>query len=151
MKKVGDLAKDRVERIIIEDEILRSGFAAFPYLVMNDTSISIGARFTYAMLLQFAWQEGETFPKQQTLADRIGVSVRQVRRYLTDLENSGYIQVERRDKRFNNTYIIKKIRNKQRKNQISQADRTWVSGRRGHTCPTGQDNDDLSTINRPIH
>ena len=115
MQNVGELAKNRVERIIIEDEILKAGFAAFPYLVMNDTGISNNARFTYAMLLQFAWQEGETFPKQKTLADRIGVSVRQVRRYLLELKSSGYIQIERQDKRFNNTYIIKKIRSKQRK------------------------------------
>ena len=116
MQNIGDLVKNRVERIIIEDEILRAGFAAFPYLVMNDTGLSIYARFTYAMLLQFAWQEGETFPKQKTLADRIGVSIRQVRRYLCELKKGGFIQIERKDKRFNNTYIIKKVRSKQRKN-----------------------------------
>lgn len=119
MQNVGALVKNRVERIIIEDEILKAGFAAFPYLVMNDTSISINARFTYAMLLQFAWQEGETFPKQKTLADRIGVSVRQVRRYLCELKCARYIQIERKDKRFNNTYIIKKVRSKQREKQCS--------------------------------
>ena len=115
MQKVGDLARERVERIIIEDELLRAGFAAFPYLVMNDTGLSVGARFTYAMLLQFAWQEGETFAKQETLAGRIGVSVRQVRRYLTELRDAAYIQIERKDKRFNNTYVIKRVRSKLRK------------------------------------
>lgn len=112
MEKVGKLVKARLERIIIEDEIMRGGFAAFPYVVMNDTTLSIGSRFTYAMLLQFAWQEGETFPKQKTLADRIGVSVRQVQRYLDELKNSQYIEIERKDNRFNNTYIIKKVRSK---------------------------------------
>ena len=115
MHKAGDIARQRVERIVIEDELLRAGFAAFPYLVMNDTSISVGARFTYAMLLQFAWQEGETFAKQETLAERIGVSVRQVRRYLTELKDTAYIQIERKDKRFNNTYVIKRVRSKLRK------------------------------------
>ena len=120
MQRVGDLAKSRVERIIIEDELLRGGFAAFPYLVMNDTKVSMGARFTYAMLLQFAWQEGETFPKQQTLAERIGVSIRQVRRYLGELKEAGYIVIERRDKRYNNTYIIKKVKSKLRRKGLFQ-------------------------------
>lgn len=115
MESVGEMVKKRLERIIIEDEILRSGFAAFPYLVMNDKSISICARFTYAMLLQFAWQEDKTYPKQQTLADRIGVSTRQVQRYLNELREAGYIVIERTDKRFHNTYIIKKVRSKLRK------------------------------------
>ena len=115
MQNVGKLVKNRVERIIIEDEILKAGFAAFPYLVMNDKSISICARFTYAMLLQFAWQEAKTYPKQQTLADRIGVSTRQVQRYLNELRDAGYITIERTDKRFHNTYIIKKVRSKLRK------------------------------------
>lgn len=74
MQKAGDPVKKIVERIIIEDEMLRAGFAAFPYIVMNDTRLSIEARFTYAMLLQFAWQEGETFPKQKTLGDRMGLT-----------------------------------------------------------------------------
>ena len=117
MQQVGELARNKVERIIIEDEILRAGFAAFPYLVMNDTSLSIAARFTYAMLLQFAWQQGEAFAKQETLAERIGVSARQVRRYLAELKDTGYIQIERKDKRFNNTYIVKKVRSKLRKSR----------------------------------
>ena len=116
MEKVGDLVKTRLERIIIEDEVLRGGFAAFPYVVMNNTALSVGARFTYAMLLQFAWQKGETFPKQQTLADRIGVSIRQVQRYLEELRDAKYIEIERKDKRFHNTYIIKKVRSKLRRN-----------------------------------
>jgi hypothetical protein len=115
LTRIGEVAKERFERIVIEDELLRDGFAAFPYLVMNDVDISIGARFTYAMLLQFAWQEGETFPKQETLANRIGVSVRQVRRYLAELRAAAYIDIERKDRRFNNTYIIKKLSSKLRK------------------------------------
>ena len=112
LEPVGNQAKERVERIVIEDEILRAGFAAFPYLVMNDTKLSIQARFTYAMLLQFAWQKRKTFPKQETLAKKMGMSARQTRRYLVELKASGYIEIERKDKRFNNTYIIKKVRSK---------------------------------------
>ena len=118
MQKVGDLAKKRVERVVIENETLRAGFAAFPYLVMRDANLSGMARFTYAVLLMFAWQEGSTFASQATMAQALGVSVRQLQRYLEELKATGYVEVERQDKRFNNTYILKDVRSKlKRKSQ----------------------------------
>ena len=116
MQTVGDLAKKRVERVVIENEILRAGFAAFPYLVMRDANLSGMARFTYAVLLMFAWQAGSTFASQETMAEIIQVSVRQLRRYLVELQAAGYIEIERKDKRFNNTYILKDVRSKLHKN-----------------------------------
>ena len=115
MKTIGNLAKHRVDQIVFENEMMRAGFAAFPYLVMKDTKLSVQARFTYAVLLMFAWQDGSTFVGQQQMADVIGSSVRQVKRYIRELRGSGYIDVERKDKRFNNTYIIKDVRSKLRK------------------------------------
>ena len=51
MDNVGALLKQRFEQIIVENEMLRAGFAAFPYVVLRDTSLSAGARLTYAVLL----------------------------------------------------------------------------------------------------
>lgn len=115
MEKAGDLAKARVNQIIIENETLRAGFAALPYLVMEDLRLSIGARMTYAYLLKFAWQEGSTFVSQATLAESMGLKERQLRRYLTELRANDYLIVERRDKRFNNTYILKDVKTKLKK------------------------------------
>jgi hypothetical protein len=106
MLAVGDIARKRVDRIIIENEMMRSGFAALPYLVMRDKSLSIGARLTYAFLLMYAWQEGSCFTSQARMGKTIGVSSRQLQRYLYELQEMDYIRIERRDKRFNNTYII---------------------------------------------
>ena len=64
MQKVGEIARKRVERIVFESELMRSGFAAFPYLVMRDKKLSIAARLTYAFLLMYAWQEGSCFTRQ---------------------------------------------------------------------------------------
>jgi DNA-binding transcriptional regulator LsrR (DeoR family) len=66
------------------------------------------------MLLQFAWQQDTTYPKQRTLAERIGVSVRQAQRYLAELKDAAYIEIQREDKRFHNTYVIKRVRSKLR-------------------------------------
>ena len=86
--------------------MLRAGFAALPYMVMRDKGLSLGARLTYAFLLMYAWQEGSCFAGQVRMAEDMGVSERHLRRYLTELKNADYIKVERKDKRYNNTYII---------------------------------------------
>lgn len=106
MNSIGNLVKDRFDRVVIQNETLRSGFAAFPYLVMEDKQLSIGARFTYAFLLRYAWQEGSCFAGQKRMAGDMGVSERHLRRFLTELKEAGYIKIERKDKRYNNTYII---------------------------------------------
>ena len=60
----------------------------------------------YAFLLMYAWQEGSCFPGQAKLAEDMGVSERQLQRYIYELRDTNYIAVERKDKRYNNTYII---------------------------------------------
>ena len=106
METIGDIAKKRIERIVVENELLRAGFAAFPYLVMRDKNLSTGARLTYAFLLMYAWQEGSCFAKQESMAEAMGVSSRQLQRYLYELRTAEYIRITREDKRFNNTYIL---------------------------------------------
>ena len=106
MEQIGDLVKRRVERIIVENEMLRAGFAAFPYLVMRDRQVSVGARLTYAFLLMYAWQEGSCFTSQKKMGADMGVSDRHLRRHLSELREAEYIRIERKDKRFNNTYIL---------------------------------------------
>ena len=106
MERIGEIAKKRVERIIVENELLRAGFAAFPYLVMRDKKLSTGARLTYAFLLMYAWQEGSCFTKQESMAEMMGVSSRQLQRYLYELRETGYILISREDRRFNNTYVL---------------------------------------------
>ena len=107
MEQLGtNLLQSRVDRVVIQSEMLRSGFAAMPYLVMRDKTLSIGARMTYAFLLMYAWQEGSCFAGQLKMAEEMGVSDRHLRRFLTELKAANYIEVERKDKRYNNTYII---------------------------------------------
>ena len=106
MKPVGELAQSRVDQIIIENEMMRAGFAALPYMVMRDKKLTIGARLTFAFLLMYAWQEGSTFAGQEKMSQDMGVSERQLQRYLYELRDTNYIKIERKDKRYNNTYII---------------------------------------------
>lgn len=100
------MVRERVDRIIIENEMMRAGFAALPYLVMKEKNLSVGARLTYAFLLMYAWQETSCFAGQEKMAEDMGVSRAQAQRYLYELRDRGYIKIERRDKRYNNTYIL---------------------------------------------
>jgi Helix-turn-helix domain len=106
MQTISALVQQRFDRVVIQNEILRSGFASFPYLVMEDKRLTIGARFTYAFLLKYAWQAGSCFAGQEKMAHEMGVSERHLRRFLTELQEVGYIKVERKDKRYNNTYVL---------------------------------------------
>jgi len=114
MRSLGELVRQRVERVIIENEMMRAGFAALPYVVLRDTKLSIGARLTYAVLLSYAWQDDATFVGQEKMAKDIGISERQLRRFLYELKETLYIEISRKDKRFNNTYIIKDVKTKLR-------------------------------------
>jgi hypothetical protein len=114
MKKIGQTPefKKRYEKVVFESEMMRAGFAAFPYIVLKDTKLSSGARLTYAVLLAYAWQEGSTFVGQSKMAKDLGCSVRQLQRYLDELKSREYIDITRKDKRFGNTYIIKDVKTK---------------------------------------
>jgi AraC-like DNA-binding protein len=117
MKQIGSLAKERFEQIVIENEMLRAGFAAMPYMVLRDTRLSVGARLAYAVLLMYAWQEGACFPGQERMAADMGVSSRHLRRYLQELENSSYVRVEQQGLNKPNRYMIRDVSTKLKKGQ----------------------------------
>ena len=136
MQSLGVLVRQKVERIVIENEMLRAGFAALPYVVLRDTKLSIGARLTYAVLLSYAWQDDATFVGQAKMAKDMGISERQLQRYLYELRDGGYIEISREDRRFNNTYIIKDVKTKLKAKKRARHDTgvvsetTSVSGRK---------------------
>ncbi len=125
MEPIGSAIKQRVEQIIVENEMLRAGFAALPYLVLKDTDLSIGARLSYAVLLMYAWQEGSTFAGQEKMAKDMGISDRHLRRYLKELEDRSYIRIKRQGLNRPNLYYILDVRSKLQAK--SEAERTRVS------------------------
>ena len=112
MDRIGSSIKQRLEQIIVENEMLRAGFAALPYLVLRDTRLSIGARVTYAVLLMYAWQEEACFAGQEKMSKDIGVSDRQVRDYLKELQDHGYIRIKRQGLNKPNLYYILDVKSK---------------------------------------
>lgn len=99
------IMQKRMERVVIDNEMTAGGFAALPYVVMLDKKLSVGARLTYAFLLRYGWQK-EAFAGQQKMAQDIGLSVRQVQRFLYELRDRGYIEINRPDRRYGNVYVV---------------------------------------------
>ncbi|MGD0884352.1 MAG: helix-turn-helix domain-containing protein [Thermodesulfovibrionales bacterium] len=64
-----------------------------PNWLLKHEEISPGAKLCYARLAQFAGRDGECFPAQTTLAAEIGTGERQIRRYLSELEDQGLIDI----------------------------------------------------------
>ena len=115
MKHIAPAVRERVEHIIVENEMLRAGFAALPYLVLRDARLSLGARLSYAVLLSYAWQEGKTFAGQVKMATDMGISERHLRRFLQELEHRNYIRIKRQGLNKPNVYYILDVRTKLRK------------------------------------
>ena len=112
MDRIGPSVKQRFEQVIVENEMLKAGFAALPYLVLRDNRLSIGARVAYAVLLMYAWQESACFPGQGKMANDMGVSERHLRRYLGELGDRGYISIKRQGLNRPNIYYILDVKTK---------------------------------------
>lgn len=68
--------------------------AFIPNALMKCKKISQGSKLCYARLSQYAGQNGYAYPKMETLADEIGVSLSQVKRYIKELVSYGLITIE---------------------------------------------------------
>lgn len=112
MDEIGPSVRQRVEQIVVENEMLRAGFSALPYAVLRDSHLSPGARVAYAVLLMYAWQEGSCFPGQKRMAADMGVSERHLRRFLRELGDRGYISIKRQGLNRPNIYYILDVKTK---------------------------------------
>lgn len=63
--------------------------------VAVDKRLPMGARTTYVLLDDYAGRKGTGWPKQTTLAHRLGASRQSVQRWIRDLERCGWLVIER--------------------------------------------------------
>lgn len=127
MSNLPNSADTEQGKVILEDDGLFSrGFTQVPNAVLRDSSLSDGAKLTYAMLLSYAWSDDSSFPGQERLAQDLGKESRSVRRHLTELKDIGLIRVERRGLGKTNIYYIK-TRFEADRTKMSDQDRTKMS------------------------
>jgi len=66
-----------------------------PNWLLERTEVSQGAKLAYARLSQHAGKNGFAWPKRETLAAELGVTPRQIDRYLKELDAHRLVEVER--------------------------------------------------------
>ena len=107
------------------DRRLSSGFAPVPYHVLRSRDISAGAKVLYGILLSYAWQSKTCYPNQVTMARDAGCSVRNVQRWLAELEGAKLIAVHQRGLNQPNLYELLPIPDT---TNLSHPDATNLSG-----------------------
>ncbi len=135
---------------------------------LDHFSVIVGptATILYLWLCRFADKDGKCFPGQETLADKMGLDARTVRRNLDALERHNIITIVRSGKTRTNRYHLldKKewvkepkvtgqecpvtpevsghespVTDRTEMSDQTQSDRTPVSGVIGHRCPVNED------------
>jgi hypothetical protein len=82
--------------IVGADPVTRYGFTQVPNFILTNAVLTVGAKLAYAMLLKYAWDADGCFPGQVRLAEDMGSGERSVRRYLEELEQSKFLEIEQR-------------------------------------------------------
>lgn len=105
------------------------------------------AKLVLLKLADYAGEDGgNIFPGQEKLAPYIGISARQVRRHLKDLEEAGLISIHRRGNGRTNTYKIDReavrtfmVDDERDRTPASDQDRTPATTLTGHQLPVQED------------
>ena len=77
-----------------------------PYWILEHRGISAGAKLCYIRLLGFAGKDARCYPSLDTLGASLGVSDRQARDYVKELERAGLITIDQRGLRKTNVYLF---------------------------------------------
>lgn len=76
-----------------KNTVYEQGYGTVAKKVMQDKSLSVGAKALYAYLCSYAWGKDESYPTVQSITDDLGISEKSFARYRKELEESGYITV----------------------------------------------------------
>src|SRR5262245_29517645 len=110
MDKLGDIErfKER-QNIVLEgfDPISSGGFTQVPNFLLKYPKISANAKVVYSMLLSYAWNNNKVFPGQERMAEEIGSSKSTVGRAIQELEEEGWLEIQRRGQGKTNLYVLK--------------------------------------------
>src|SRR3954464_12704066 len=110
MDKLSDLKKFQERQTIVLknfDPISAQGFTQVPNFLLKDPKISANAKVVYSMLLSYAWNNDRVFPGQERMAKDIGTSQPTIARAVKELEDNGWLEIQRRGQGKTNVYILK--------------------------------------------
>jgi hypothetical protein len=109
MQKLSEISHFKLEQnILLEgfDPVSAGGFTQVPNHLLNSKDLSPIAKLVYAKLLSYAWNNNRVFPGQETMADDIGSSKSSVNRGIQELEDNGWLTIQRRGQGKTNLYVL---------------------------------------------
>jgi hypothetical protein len=106
LTSIGTLIERNIE-LATTDPIARGGFTQVPNFILKDGTLSLGAKVTYAMFLNYAWHNDSCFPGQDRLAKDMGVTQGRISQFIKELGDVGLIEIARRGQGKTNLYRIK--------------------------------------------
>lgn len=89
------------------DPISAGGFTQVPNFLLRDPGVSANAKVVYSMLLSYAWNNDHVFPGQVRLGKDIGLSQPTIARALKELQQQGWLDIQRRGQGKTNIYVLK--------------------------------------------
>jgi len=110
MQKLSEVQRfqDR-QNIILQgfDPVTAGGFTQVPNILLKDPKISANGKVVYSMLLSYAWNNNMVFPGQERMAEDIGSSQPTIARAIKELEQQGWLDIQRRGQGKTNLYVLK--------------------------------------------
>jgi biotin operon repressor len=110
MQKLADIPQFQdSQNIVLQgfDPVSAGGFTQVPNFLLKDPKVSANAKVVYSMLLSYAWNNDKVFPGQERLAEEIGSTRSTVNRGIGELEESGWLTIQRRGQGKTNLYVLK--------------------------------------------
>src|SRR5919205_3726950 len=110
MDRLGDLKPfQERQNIVLKnfDPVSAHGFTQVPNFLLKDPKLSANAKIVYSMLLSYAWNNDRVFPGQERMATDIGTSQPTIARAVKELEDNGWLEIQRRGQGKTNVYILK--------------------------------------------
>jgi len=102
------LASSKIQNIVLKgfDPVSAGGFAQVPNILLRNKMLSANAKVVYSQLLAYAWNNGYCYPGQDRMAEDIGASQPTIHRALKELEDNGWLKMERRGQGKTNIYTL---------------------------------------------
>ena len=109
-EKLSELPQFQQEQNIVLDgfdPVSADGFTQLPNILIRNKDLTANAKVVYSALLSYAWHNNAVFPGQETLAEEIGSTRSTVNRAIIELEDNGWLEIQRMGQGKTNLYILK--------------------------------------------
>src|SRR6266542_3706586 len=114
MKPVGELL-EKYQNILLKgfDPVSAGGFTQIPNILLK-SPLTSNAKVVYAQLLSYAWTNDRCYPGQVRMAEDVGISQSTINRALKELEDAGWLSIEKRGQGKTNIYTLTYVVNRAR-------------------------------------